>query len=134
MSERPSVSPGEVLQRGLRVRCPNCGHAEIFEKGLQLKDNCPLCFMRLQRGTGWFLGPMVINYGITVFGLVLPILTLGLLDLISIAWTIGGIGAATLIVPVLLYRWSWGAWLGLYYFFLPQELPANNKEFDHIDP
>jgi len=33
--------------------------------------------------------------------------------------------AAAMIVPLLLYRLSWGWWLMVYYFFLPENLPAN---------
>jgi hypothetical protein len=29
------------------------------------------------------------------------------------------------VIPVLLYRLSWGWWLTLYYCFLPDNLPAN---------
>ena len=129
-----SVPPIIILIRGLRMQCPNCGHHLVFENGLRLRESCPLCFMRLQRGTGWFLGPMVINYGITVFGLVIPILLLGLFGIIPLWWAVGGIAITTLVIPIALYRWSWGAWLGLYYFFLPHELPATNETFDHIGP
>jgi hypothetical protein len=46
----------------------------------------------------------------------------------------GGIGmvptlfasaVAALLLPLVLYRLSWAWWLTLYYFFLPENLPAN---------
>lgn len=129
-----TVSKSTILRRGLAIRCPNCGHHPIFETRFRLMENCPLCMMRLQRGTGWFLGPMVINYGITVFGLVLPLLILGFSGLIALTAALTGIGIAVVALPVLLYRWCWGLWLALYYFTLPHELPNNNKTFEMIDP
>lgn len=89
--------------------------------------------MRLQRGSGWFLGPMVINYGITVFACVLPILGLALLDILPMQPSLIAIAIITVLMPILLYRWSWALWLGIYYLCLPHELPANNKRFEHID-
>jgi hypothetical protein len=33
------------------------------------------------------------------------------------------------VLPALLYRRSWGWWLTVYFFFLPQKLPANHGAF-----
>ncbi len=89
--------------------------------------------MALQRGSGWWLGPLVINYGMVVFFLVLPLLAAGLLSWIPLLWGIWGAVGAGLVAPFFLYRYSWSLWLMSYYFFLPEELPANNENFDLID-
>ena len=127
------VTPLQILKRGALMQCPNCGHRDLFESAFKLRESCPLCFMRLQRGSGWFLGPMVINYGVTVFAFVLPILGLMLMDILPTKPSLYVIAGVTLIFPILFYRYSWSLWLGLYYFFLPDELPANNSKFEHID-
>ena len=81
--------------------------------------------MELDRGEGFFLGPWVINYTICVFGWVLPAILLGAAR--TIPWTASLVLAAIgcLVLPALLYRWSWSAWLMLYFYFLPERLPAN---------
>mgnify|MGYP006267574455 FL=1 len=89
--------------------------------------------MALQRGSGWWLGPLVINYGLVTFGLVLPLLAAGFvgwLPLKAAVWLAAGSG---MLVPFFLYRWSWGLWMMAYYFVLPHELPANNENFDLLD-
>ena len=89
--------------------------------------------MTLQRGSGWWLGPLVINYGLVCFGLVLPFLALGLLDVIPLKVGILSAAGSAFVVPFFLYRLSWSLWLMCYYMALPEELPANNKNFDPID-
>lgn len=89
--------------------------------------------MALQRGSGWWLGPLVINYGLVTFGLVLPFLAAGILGWIPLYWGIGGALFCGMVIPFLLYRWSWGLWNLAYYCILPHELPANNTSFDHLD-
>ena len=66
------IGRGRILANGLACRCPGCGGRTLFEKGRLLKVNasCPVCGLRIERGDGEFLGPLVINYGLTAFGIV----------------------------------------------------------------
>jgi uncharacterized protein (DUF983 family) len=117
----------DVIANGIRGRCPNCGKGTLFQKGRLFKVNeaCPSCGLRIENGDGAFLGPFVINYGVTVFGIIIPVVAayaagkLGAHAALAIALIVG------LVVPLLLYRLSWGWWLMIYYFFLPDNLPAN---------
>ncbi|MGB0369754.1 MAG: hypothetical protein ACPGN3_00290 [Opitutales bacterium] len=127
------VEPQTILKRSVCMQCPNCGHKGLFSSPFKLRDTCPLCFMKLQRGSGWFLGPMVVNYGFTVFAFVLPILGAALLGLLPMRPSLIAIAVLTVVMPILFYPISWSLWFGIYYSFLPDELPANNKRFDHID-
>lgn len=122
-----NVSRLEVVKRGLVGRCPNCGHPTLFRGkfGLRVNSSCPECGLRFEKVEGEFLGPLVINYGVTVFALVVPTILLYAAGVLS-----GRLTAALAIViafgaPVLLYRMSWSWWLMFYYFFLPENLPAN---------
>jgi len=84
--------------------------------------------MQIERGNGYYLGPLSINYSITVFTFVLPSLLLGFFDYITnkLALVVAFTGA--LLLPVLLYRFSWSCWLMIYYSCLTQELHANKTE------
>lgn len=88
----------------------------------------------LRRGEGAFLGAMVWNYGLIVFGIFPPVLVLLIwgLDwqLREIALTCGAIG---IVAPMLLYRASWYFWTGTYYMALLHELPANNPDIRLVD-
>ncbi|WP_415910052.1 DUF983 domain-containing protein [Oleiharenicola sp. Vm1] len=124
------VTQQQIIQRGLTNRCPNCGGKTLFqpEKPLELNRACPQCGLKLEREEGFFLGAMALNYGVTCIVFLTPI---------ALLWYYGVLGsmvaaivaiAAALLVPLLLYRSSRSWQLMLYYFFLPQHLPANRRE------
>ena len=124
----PKVSSRQLIRRGLKGHCPNCGNARLFRSVLRIEHDCPSCGMRLQRGDGYYLGALCLNYGITVFFFLIPVLLIGFSDWIDIklAIAISVFGAFTL--PVILYRFSWSCWLMIYYLCLPGELHANRDE------
>ena len=109
----PNVTRRQLLMRGLRCQCPNCGQAKLFQTRLRIHRYCPKCGMRIERGDGYYLGPLCINYAVAVFGYIA----------IKLALLIAVTGA--LLLPVLLYRFSWSCWLMIYYICLAQELHAN---------
>jgi len=122
------VSRGQIISRGLRHRCPNCGASGLFAHGLTLHENCPTCGFNYQRDEGFFLGSMSISFGVTCVGYLTPILILGLTGVVSPNWAIGLAVAGTIAVPILFYRSSRSWWLMAYYYFLPHLLPANRRE------
>ena len=86
--------------------------------------------MSYERGEGFFLGSMSINYGITVFCFLLPVLVLYLTGVLSglVTCIVAGVGAVGF--PVLFYRSSRSWWLMAFYFFLIHHLPANRRELE----
>jgi uncharacterized protein (DUF983 family) len=121
------VTRARIFANGLACRCPNCGQRTLFERGRLFKVNgtCPSCGLRIERGDGEFLGPFVLNYGVTAFGIIVPIIVLYAAGKLGAAFTLSAALVAALVTPLLLYRLSWGWWLALYYFFFPGNLPAN---------
>jgi hypothetical protein len=121
------ISRLRILASGLTNCCPNCGGRTLFEKGFafELNKKCPACGLQFERDEGFFLGSMSLNYGITIFVFLVPVLGLYLGGVLSglIAAVLAGAGA--IIFPILFYRSSRSWWLMSYYFFLPQHLPAN---------
>lgn len=86
--------------------------------------------MRWDWDEGAFLGSATLNYGVTVFGLILPGIFVALAQDVPGRWIVAGAAAATFIIPLLLYRPSKSWWLMCYYFFLPHHLPANRDAGD----
>jgi uncharacterized protein (DUF983 family) len=117
----------DVIANGISGRCPNCGQRTLFQKGRIFKVNasCPNCGLKIENGDGAFLGPFVINYSITAFGIVIPIIVLYGAGKLGSNSALAAALLAGLVAPLLLYRLSWAWWLMLYYFFLPDNLPAN---------
>ncbi|NQY32651.1 MAG: DUF983 domain-containing protein [Coraliomargarita sp.] len=123
----PKASHRDIIARGLTGRCPNCGKAKLFRSLVRIHHSCPNCGMRLERGDGFFLGPLCINYGIVALFFVAPLLLIGVAGWIplklALALSLGG----ALLLPIVLYRYSWSWWLMIYYTCLPDELHANRS-------
>lgn len=121
------VTRRQIIARGLAGHCPNCGGQTLFPPGVHfgINEQCPNCGLKLNRGEGFFLGPLVINYTVTVVGLIIPVILLSVHGVISSAAAIALAGSVAVAIPLLLYRRTWSWWLMTYFYFLPQKLPAN---------
>lgn len=84
--------------------------------------------MTLERGDGFYLGPVCMNYGLVVFAYLAPVLLLGFSEIIPLELALAISLPGTLLLPIFLYRWCWSLWLMVYYFCLPEELHANRPE------
>jgi len=124
----PKVRHRDIVRRGLRCECPNCGQSKLFQSLLKIQHRCPYCGMTLERGDGYFLGPLCINYGLVVFGYIAPLLMLGVAGLISLKLALAVALVGALLFPLFLYRICWSLWLMIYYLCLPGELHANRSE------
>jgi uncharacterized protein (DUF983 family) len=51
-----------MFARALLLRCPHCGSKGIFRDFFHLKEQCPRCGLRLERGEGdYFVGAYLFN-------------------------------------------------------------------------
>lgn len=92
---------------------------------MRINRRCPSCRIELNRGEGFFLGPMVLNYSIAVFGFVIPCVLLGAAGVLPWSVALGLAALGCVILPIVFYRVSWSLWLMLYFWLLPERLPAN---------
>jgi len=124
------VSRRQIIARGLANHCPNCGAPALFQAGalFKINEHCANCGLKFDRGEGFFLGPFVINYTVTAFGFVVPVVLCYFFGRLSGPATITLAGIGAVVLPALLYRLSWSWWLMIYFYFLPQKLPGNRDE------
>jgi uncharacterized protein (DUF983 family) len=129
------VTQPQIIQRGLTNCCPNCGGKTLFnpKKRLELNRECPQCGLKLEREEGFFLGAMALNYGVTCIVFLTPIALLWYYRVLGNTAAAVVAIAAALLVPLLLYRSSRSWQLMLYYFFLPQHLPANRSQLPEAE-
>ena len=102
---------GAVVLRALRLRCPRCGGAPLFRSYLSMHDACPACGLDFRQESGYYVGAMWFNYGLTAAtGLTAGLL---LLDRVKIELLVAGLCAWGVLCPVLFFRHSRAFWLGL---------------------
>jgi DNA-directed RNA polymerase subunit RPC12/RpoP len=117
----------QVVSRGLRNRCPNCGGATLFKEGSWFEVNkaCANCGLRFERDEGFFIGSMSINYGVTLVLFLTPVMILAYKGVIGTNLAIGLAGVGAVGFPILFYRSSRSWWLMQYYLLFPLHLPEN---------
>jgi len=117
----------QVVARGLRNRCPNCGGDTLFKKGSWFEVNkaCSACGLQFERDEGFFIGSMSINYGVTLVLFLTPIMILAYKGVIGTNLAIGLAGVGAIGFPILFYRSSRSWWLMQYYLLFPLHLPEN---------
>ncbi len=123
------VTCTQILQRGLRNHCPNCGEATLFRTGkiFELNTECGHCRLRFEKDEGFFLGAMALNYGVTCVVFLTPVALLWYLGVLGGKLAAGLAIALAVLVPVALYRSSRSWQLMLYYSIFPGHLPANRR-------
>jgi uncharacterized protein (DUF983 family) len=55
-----------ILLRGLKLRCPCCGHGRLFKLALQMHVRCSSCDEVFDREPGQRFGAIYINLGLTL--------------------------------------------------------------------
>jgi uncharacterized protein (DUF983 family) len=117
----------QIVARGLTNRCPNCGGRTLFKAGtlFQVNPACPACGLKIERGEGFYLGSLSLNYGVTLVGFMVPVMLLAVYQVIGTTAAIALAGVGALVFPALFYRSSRSWWLMNYYIFFPHQLPAN---------
>ena len=109
----------------LRLRCPACGHARIFEHLFKVKERCDACGVIFKREEGFFVGAIMVAVVTTELVIVLaymvslPIVGSHHQLVIAILFVMA------LLFPVAFYHHSWSIWLSFDHLVegLPQGPP-----------
>jgi len=52
----------QLFWRAVRLRCPNCGQGRLFTSWLRMRERCPVCALKLERGEeGYQVGSYMFN-------------------------------------------------------------------------
>jgi uncharacterized protein (DUF983 family) len=114
-------NPGHGITHALRrfgraflVRCPNCGSGGILASWFRVRDRCPRCGLRLERGEhDHFLGAMMFNIVLAEAVFIMGFVTVLLATWPSPPWDLleyGGV-MAMIAAPIVLYPLSRSIWL-----------------------
>jgi uncharacterized protein (DUF983 family) len=101
-----------TLGRCLKLRCPACGAAAVFEKPFNLKTRCTACRVIFKREEGFFVGAIMANVVATevlillVYFLCLLVTSLDEQKMLTVLFVFG------ITFPLAFYHHSWSLWLG----------------------
>lgn len=116
------MTTGATLRRrALRLRCPWCGEGEMFRGMLAMNERCRACGFKFERESGYFLGSIYLNYGVSVA------VAIGLHLVLSSSLGWSAPAELAVIVPVivvlglLLFRVARALWLAFDLQFDPPE-------------
>lgn len=111
-----------LLARALSLRCPRCGRAGVLRSWFDLRERCPVCGLRFERGEeGYFLGAVLFNVIAAELSFVVGIVAVILLTWPHPPWNVmfwGGIGLMILL-PILFFPFSKTVWLAFDLIFRP---------------
>ncbi len=108
-----------ILSRSARLRCVQCGQGKLFRGWFRMNPNCSNCGMPFERGPGYYLGSIYINYGLTAL-----LLIAGYFTCFFTEWVTGDIltisaVAFCVLFPLWFFRYARSFWLGIDYYFDP---------------
>ncbi|HET7469558.1 MAG TPA: DUF983 domain-containing protein [Gemmatimonadales bacterium] len=111
-----------LFGRALRLRCPNCGQSHLFTSWLRMRERCPVCGLKTERGDEGY------QVGSYMFNIVASELLFAALFIATIAltwptppWTLleyGGIGLMIL-APFVFFPFSKTVFLAFDLIFRP---------------
>lgn len=112
-----------LFLRAIRLRCPRCGEGRLYRSIVSIKMNkrCANCNLQFERESGFFLGAIYINYGLTA-----AIVTVGyMVLLVTRALPHDQIKFVTLsvavIFPLLFFRHARSLWLAFDFMVDPRD-------------
>jgi len=111
-----------MILRAMLRRCPNCGGRGIFAGYTALRDHCPTCGLRLQRGeSDYFIGAYLLNLVAVelLFAIVLASIVIATYP--NTPWVLVQWGGLALMLAgaVLCYPFAKSLWLAADLIFRP---------------
>jgi uncharacterized protein (DUF983 family) len=103
-----------LLLRGLRLRCPHCGHGWVLRRWFSVRDRCSACGFRYERSDeNYFQGAMFVNFMLGGFTFAASLLAVLVLSWPDVPWNALTFGAPVVMVVfmIMLYPISKVLWL-----------------------
>jgi uncharacterized protein (DUF983 family) len=113
---------GTLMSRALQLKCPRCGQGNLFRRWYSMHERCEKCGMKFDRGPGYYLGSMYINYGLTAV-ITTAVFLFGRLYLNVRGETLlPPLAVFTIVFPPLIFRHARAWWLAMDCHFDPEVL------------
>lgn len=106
-----------ALSRALRLKCPQCGQANIAHGWLSTTPSCSACDADLTVESGYFLGAIYFNYGATiliVLSAAIPLIFVAGLPMIPVVTAASVFSVA---FPLWFFRYARSLWLAMDHYY-----------------
>lgn len=107
--QKPSY--GTLIGRALRLRCPACGQAKLFQNWISMNDPCPDCGRKFNRAPGYLLGSIYFNYGVTALIVVVIYFSLYLTKTFTGRQLLWILTAFSVLFPLWFFRYGRALWI-----------------------
>lgn len=109
----PPLTLSLLLRRALRLRCPVCGVGRIYSGYAAMAARCSDCRYGFERESGYFLGSIYFNYGLTG-GLVMVTLLSLQFGAHASEWVQAAIVLPLAVLfPLLFFRFARSLWMAM---------------------
>jgi uncharacterized protein (DUF983 family) len=113
----------QMLGHGLRLRCPCCGIARLYEKPFKMYEHCTYCGLKFEREQGYFIGAIYINYAATVAIAVPGFFLLDAFTAMTINQQLTLWVPFAVVFPLLFFHHARSLWLVMDHYFNPAPGP-----------
>ena len=124
---------GTVLWRGLRLVCPVCGGGKLFRGWFRMHRSCSECRLVFERGPGYWLGSIYVNYGLTALLVTVWYLVLWFTGAASPEALLVILIAFAVVFPLWFFRYARSLWLGFDHLVDPAQESVDREPRDRSD-
>ncbi|MCC7085109.1 MAG: DUF983 domain-containing protein [Pirellulales bacterium] len=128
MLHKPSLAT--LFWRALRLRCPVCGEGQLFRGWFRMHERCAACKFQFNRGPGYWLGSIYVNYGLTALIVTTSYFAMYFADALpqtAILWLLTAFCVA---FPLWFFRYARSIWIGFDLYVDPRQ--ADEVKLDSV--
>ena len=103
----------DILWRGVKLRCPCCGHGRLFKTRFRTHDRCSACGEHFEREPGQWFGAIYINLGLSGMLAVTGYLITNTFSSLTVPQRLGILIPITVLGPFLFFRLAKGLWTSI---------------------
>ena len=103
----------DIFGRGLKLRCPCCGHGRLFRTAFRTYGHCSACGERFEREPGQSFGAIYINVGLSALLAVSGYLVTNAFSTLTMSQQLGIRLLVAALGPVLFFRLAKGLWTSI---------------------
>ena len=103
----------DILVRGMKLRCPCCGHGRLFKTRFRTHERCSACDERFEREPGQGFGAIYINLGLSVMLAATGYLITNAFSSLTMPQQLGIWIPVAALGPVLFFRLAKGLWTSI---------------------